>query len=70
MFANWFCTETYRLFAISYHKSTGTDIIYGDIMTGENLSSNKVANMDLIYRSVRSSNMMGGDGVNLASCKY
>ena len=34
--------------------------IYGDIMTGEKLSSILLANMELVYWSVRSS--VGGDG--------
>ena len=33
-------------------------------MTGEKLSSIQVADMDIIYWSVRSSSMRGGDGVN------
>ena len=38
-------------------------IIYVDILTKENLLSIYVANMDLIYRPVRSSSMRGWDGV-------
>ena len=34
-----------------------------DILTAENLSSIKVANMDLIYWSIRSSSKRGGDGL-------
>ena len=48
-----------------------------DILTGENLSSIYVANMDLIYFLARSSSRRGGDGLSLigdivilASCKY
>ena len=36
------------------------DIEYGDILTEENLSSIRVANMDLIYWEVRASNSKKG----------
>ena len=32
-----------------------------DILTGENLSSNLLANMDIMNWSVRSTSIMGGD---------
>ena len=41
------------------------DIGYVDILTGGNLSSIYVANMDLINWSVRSSSRRGGDGVKV-----
>ena len=40
------------------------DIKYVDTLTGENLSSILVANIDLIYWSDRSSSMRGKNGVN------
>ena len=49
--------------------------IYMDILTGENLSSVQLPNMELIYCSVRSSSRRGADGVKrgnviLVSCKH
>ncbi len=46
------------------------DIEYVDILTGENLSIFKVANMDLLYWSVRSSKGFDVGIVFLASCEY
>ena len=53
------------------------DIVYVDILTGENSSSIKVANMELVYWSVHSSRRRGGNEVRevdgvivfLANCK-
>ena len=59
-----------------FYNSWRMDIEYVDVLTGENLSSIQVANMDLIYWSVRSSSRRGGYGevdggkVVLASCEH
>ena len=51
---------TFTLFCV---LSDNGYIIYVDIMTAEKLSSILVANMDIIYWSVRLSSRRGGDCV-------
>ena len=46
------------------------DILYVDILTGENFSFNKIATMKLIYWPVRSSSKRGGDGVKRINGKH
>ena len=53
--------QSFRI--VTYQSSTSMDILYVDTMTGVNLSLIQVANMDLLYWSVRSFSRKGGDGV-------